>query len=156
MRRATRSEGFRTWPSGKGIQYKYWITMSLRTSSQSSSRVTVRAIVTQPQLYPPQGFVQHDSSTCVSPHALPTWADGSSLVLLSAAWAHPAQAPFQHASTDDYAGPHTPRVHYNMIPEHAGFADPPSSMRIQPIHTSGSSAERVDLTFFSDGCESAS
>ena len=47
-----------------------------------------------------------------------------------------------------------PRINYaGLDPDDDGLTPPPSGMVLHPIHVSGSSDERIDLTFFADGCK---
>jgi hypothetical protein len=47
-----------------------------------------------------------------------------------------------------------PRIDYTLDEDDLRPVDPPFNMILTPLHVSGRWENRVDLTFFSDGCES--
>ncbi|ORY31425.1 IgA peptidase M64-domain-containing protein [Naematelia encephala] len=62
----------------------------------------------------------------------------------------PASVPVQiSAITDSPLHPHID--HSALYPDDGEVVPPPEGMVLHPLHVSGPSAERVDLTFFSDG-----
>ena len=70
----------------------------------------------------------------------------------------PKQHPLMSASRTPGIIDHPlypPRLDYAALdPDDDGQTPPPSGMVLYPIHVSGPSNARVDLTFFADGCKS--
>jgi hypothetical protein len=63
----------------------------------------------------------------------------------------PLKAPNSAAIIDHPSYP--PRIDYAALyPDEAFNGQPPDEMKLHALHVSGESRERVDLTFFSDGC----
>ncbi|ODO10063.1 hypothetical protein I350_02289 [Cryptococcus amylolentus CBS 6273] len=75
-------------------------------------------------------------------------------------WAEAAlQAPFDLQREDHYVGnsghpADLPHVDYTALDrDDDGTSPPPEGMVLYPLHVSGPSEDRVNLMFFSDGCE---
>lgn len=77
----------------------------------------------------------------------------SRLSACSLTYAH--QVAFSSASLAGLTGgaAYLPRIDYAASdPTDDGSTLPPSSMKLHPLHVGGDSKDKVDLTFFADGC----
>lgn len=58
----------------------------------------------------------------------------------------------QHPSSNDHPGC-LPKINYLSDEDVFSHIDPPEDMSLTPLHVSGDWEDRVDLTFFADGCK---
>ena len=67
----------------------------------------------------------------------------------------PTQSPFLNSPPIIDHPLYPPRIDYSILDSaDDATTPPPDGMILHPLHVSGPSDQRVDLTFFADGCKS--